>query len=248
MGFRPTVLGLEKLPYAEDGSGSSSGQLDLTGMEGRGSLACQGWKTIVECPGPDAGIATFTLPLAAIPFNTSGDYFAVLANIDGPSLGGRSCKTPAGPADFVCAASGHSLYDGTISGSWVRPTGSQAPPPNYEGLPNDYHADTAQPSTEVNFLSHTSWPDDTMNNPYSPNNIGYLLNPSPVWPAPDQVNNYFGAVLFTLAQLPGAIETTISYFCYEQVFDGSLRLAVWAYNNTMDPGVDAFYGDVSFYV
>lgn len=243
--FRPTVRGLEKLPYALDGSGSSSGGTALTGMSGMGTMSCQGWDTIVECPGPDAGIGSFSLPLASIPFNTSADYFAVLCNINGPTLDGRSCNVPAGPADYVCQGMGDSLYDGTVDvGSWVRSTGGGIP--GYEAVPNDYHADTTQPGSW--FTSHTSWPDNTMNQYFDPHNIAFLLNPAPVWPVPDVVNNHFGAVLFTLAQLPGAIETTISYFCYEQVFDGSLRLAVWAYNNTMDPGVDAFYGDVSFYV
>ena len=241
--FRPTVRGLQRLPYADDGSGSSAATLSLEGMAGNGQRSCTGWGGVpVLCPGPDAGVASFSLPLSSIPFNTSGDYFAILVTLNGPSLAGRNCHTPAGPADYVCAPTGDSLYDGTVDGSYVRALSTD---PGYEALATDYHADTAQPGSS--FVSHTAWPGDEVNGTYDAFDIAYLVNAVPVWPAPDVVGNNFGLALFEAAQLPASVDTTITYYSYDQPISGQLHVAVYVYNATDTPG-DVLYGDVAGFV
>lgn len=249
--FRSNVYGLSKLPARPDGTGSYNGRIDLTGMSALGSRSCPGWNdAIVVCPGPGTGIATFRLPLSSIPYYTGGYLFAVRVDINGPSMTGASCHTPAGPADYVCQGSGHALYDGTVDGTYVcasRSTDPGYPDPGYFAMPSEYHADNSIEPTS--FAANTSWPDDSMNNMADSGlRPGYLVNPAPVWPNPDLRGNTFGQCLFEHAQLPAAIETTITYFNYEQVIDGQLHVAVTVYNLNEPLPEDAYYGDVAGYV
>lgn len=238
--FRSIVRGLTRLPARDDGTGSSAIIITLDDMAGNGTRNCAGWEgELVVCPGPDSGAATFTAPLASIPYNTSADLFAVTAFINGPSLGGADCHTPLSPADFVCAGGGEAMYDGVIGGSYVRGAmlGEAAyPDPGYVAVASEYHADNTVPPSGT--VAHTAWPDDELNRDDIVGVTGcFLVNGAPTWPVPDVIGNVFGMVLFTHAQLPAAIETIINYFSYDNPIAGQLHVGVLAYNINTPPGL-----------
>lgn len=204
-------------------------------MDAHGSINCADFDgNPVVCPGPDAGSDTFSASLASIGFNTGADLFAVTVGINGPTMSGAGCHTPIAPTDIPCSPGGQAFYDATVSGGdYVRAVGVEVdfpgiyPDPGYVYVPAEYHAD----SGEAGINAHTFWPDER---PDLQTRVGtglcYLINPSPTWPVPDVVGNTFGMCLFTLAQLPGAIDTTISYYNWEQDVEGQLTVGVSAYN------------------
>ncbi len=234
MSFLFIPAGLHRLPHRTDGTGSSSSRVPIFGLAGDATQNCPGFGGgVVICPGPDDGVGSFSVSLSAIPFDTGGDYFAVKAWVRGPSLGGASCIPALTPTSQPCSTSGEAHYDGTVSGTWVK---AIAASPGYEALDPDY---TASNVASLSFDARTDWPAEASDH-------AFLVNSSPPWPAPDGAGNEFGMCLFTLAQLPAAIETEITFHSYDEPIRGELAVAVSVYmlEDPGDPGADGRRGQI----
>lgn len=223
MSYRATIDGLTRLGYEPDGTGASSSWRRFEGLAGNGTQICSG----VSCPGPDDIEATFSLPIDPINFFHDADYFVVYMVIDGPSVRGAECKEASG-VDTPCQIlAGEAYYDATIDpDGWLRTEAG-----TWVSVPGEFDADNTD---DHNVFAHTTWPRQW---PYE-HHIARLVNPVPVWPLPDgEGNEYGGLHLFTLAQLPVAIEITITTWNYHQSGLGRMLVGVTPYmEGDVDPG------------
>lgn len=224
MSFTWPPVGLHKLPSRSDGSGSYAIATRIRDLAGQGSRACLNYYgQLVQCPGPAAGIGEFSVALADVPFFTGADYFSVRCWVEGPVLGGADCVEPFAPTVSPCGTFGLASYDGVISPTpWVKATGGE---PGHVDQSPEYTATNAGEG----FGAQVDWP------PNAGLDVAFLVNPVPVWPAPDAHGNDFGMVLFTLAQLPGAVSTVISYSSWNNPVGGRLWVGVIAFT-LEDPG------------
>lgn len=153
-------------------------------------------RTIISCPTNLGQDHSYTINIADIPYETA-DFYAVAVRVTGPRLSGgyAGCQTPFIPG-IVCVGLVPASYEGSVTGGdYVeRVTGSP--------LDNSYSTPDRPGGS-----AKTNWPD-----PGVFTVSAMLLNPAPTWPVPDAFGNEYGKILFTEAQLPTSISTTISRF------------------------------------
>jgi hypothetical protein len=230
--YKRNVDGLTRLNYEPDGTGAHNARVRIDGLAGNGTQFCSG----IGCPGPAAGEGTFSAVIGDINFFAGADYFTVGVNIRGPGIRGRGCKTPDGPTDTPCdVLHGEAFYDGVVEpDGWAK---WSPDPPGWVSVPNTYEDNNVDDNS---VQAVTDWP-SVFPHQYD---VARLINPVPVWPLVDGEGNVFGGMhLFTLAQLPSAISTTITYWGYNQPGIGFMTVSVSPYvlGDVEVGGSDDFY-------
>jgi hypothetical protein len=223
--FSPIVAGLLRLP--RESNGHVLDDLEQTPFPDPDAADIDTYESWFYCEGSDPTLAisctkcsedahTYTVNIADIPFDTSALLFAVLVNVNGPELlGGRLGCEDEGTVSVNCNGRDDAIYDGTVTGgTWLYPNDTPIAP--------TYTAEAADP--DLPNVCHTKWPD-----PAWIGGSARLLNPSPTWPVPDGDGNTYGQCLFTLAQLPTAIATTIIRHNHKVTQHGGFSVKVEAY-------------------
>ncbi len=226
MGFDSTVDGLTRLsPQLYDGTSSSNRTVHFDAVTSTATTACAGFGDLIfTCPMNDVLPVSSSIGLGSIPFNVSADYFAVLVYINGPLVLGRGCGSSVSPTDSPCKGALCS-YDGTVDGDYVIRDSDE--PSEWRAVASTYDAVTGSPVQAPG--CKTEWPNPPGVDASALSSVAYLLNPAPVWPIPDGDGNEFGMCLFELAQLPAAIETSITEFAHHATLNGFWRVTVSAY-------------------